>query len=174
MRFDKFVSDVRQKRLYGDVEWTHHVDGKPDETKKGAWLLADGGYHRWTCIQCPDRWDTARSVLSWSKWLESVRKDVECIFGRLKGRFRCLKIPSLFQGDASKVANQFRACCAPHNLLHELDGRGAEFRFQAIIDEFAKKPTSTIPGPEYVRPLDKVSAGSCTPTLLIVGVRIVY
>ena len=32
----------------------------------------------------------------WSKWIASVRKDVECVFGRIKGRFRCLKIPSRF------------------------------------------------------------------------------
>ena len=32
----------------------------------------------------------------WSKWVESVRKDVECTFGILKGRFRCLKLPILY------------------------------------------------------------------------------
>ena len=27
----------------------------------------------------------------WSEWLECMRKDVECMFGILKGRFRILK-----------------------------------------------------------------------------------
>jgi hypothetical protein len=29
--------------------------------------------------------------IRWSKWLESMRKDVECTFGILKGRWRILK-----------------------------------------------------------------------------------
>ena len=28
----------------------------------------------------------------WSKWLESMRKDVECTFGIMKGRWRILKV----------------------------------------------------------------------------------
>ena len=27
----------------------------------------------------------------WTKWTESMRKDVECVFGILKVRWRCLK-----------------------------------------------------------------------------------
>ena len=29
--------------------------------------------------------------IRWSKWLESMRKDIECTFGILKGRWRILK-----------------------------------------------------------------------------------
>ena len=34
---------------------------------------------------------TTYAELRWSKWIESMRKDVECVFGILKGRFRVLK-----------------------------------------------------------------------------------
>ena len=49
------------------------------------------------CMQCPLKWEHAASKVAWSKWSESVRKDVECVFGRLKARFRCLKLPCRFQ-----------------------------------------------------------------------------
>ena len=93
------------------------------------------------CLQCPIRWDTARITLSWSKWIESIRKDVECTFGRLKARFRCLRIPSLFQGpDSNKVANQFRACCALYNALHDIDERGAQHRYEEVLRAAQAQP----------------------------------
>ena len=56
-----------------------------------------------------------------SKWLESVRKDVECFFGRVKGRFRILKLPLAFRYK-SDIDNIWFTCCILHNLLHEYDG----------------------------------------------------
>eukprot|EP00041_Stephanoeca_diplocostata_P002411 m.26314 g.26314 ORF g.26314 m.26314 type:complete len:162 (+) comp13308_c0_seq1:844-1329(+) len=50
----------------------------------------------------------------WSKWVMSVRKDVECVFGRLKGRFRTLKIPSRLH-DISDVSMSFKAACVLYN-----------------------------------------------------------
>lgn len=57
----------------------------------------------------------------WSKTLESVRKDVECFFGILKGRFRILKLPILYR-DKEDIDNVFFACCILHNMLHSYDG----------------------------------------------------
>jgi hypothetical protein len=37
--------------------------------------------------------------------------------GRLKGRYRVLKIPNKFQ-KLDEVANEFRACCVIYNMLH--------------------------------------------------------
>lgn len=56
-----------------------------------------------------------------SKWLESVRKDVECFFGRLKGRFRLLKLPIMMR-TPKEVDNVFYTCCILHNMLHAFDG----------------------------------------------------
>ena len=64
------------------------------------YLIADGGHHRWRCLQCPTRSDTSASRVSWGKWVESVRKDVECAFGRLKGEVPVLEdsvsLPTMF------------------------------------------------------------------------------
>ena len=63
--------------------------------------------------------------IRWSKWLESMQKDVECTFVVLKGRWRILKSGIHLQGiDA--VDNIWLMCCALHNWLLEIDGLNAE------------------------------------------------
>jgi hypothetical protein len=50
-----------------------------------------------------------------------MRKDVECTFGILKGRWRILKTGIRLHG--TKPAYQiFKTCCALHNWLLEIDG----------------------------------------------------
>ena len=74
-------------------------------------------------MQCPIKCCTNEGELRWSTRLESVRKDVECFFGRLKARFRILHSHILFQHQ-SKVDNVFVASSILHNmnLVHdELD-----------------------------------------------------
>jgi hypothetical protein len=74
-------------------------------------------------MQCPIKCCTNVNELRWSARLESVRKDVECFFGRLKARFRILHSNILFQNQ-QKVDNVFVASSILHNmnLVHdELD-----------------------------------------------------
>ena len=53
--------------------------------------------------------------------MESVRKVIECVFGRLKGHFRILKPPIRFQ--AAGVADGiWFACCVLHNMILADDG----------------------------------------------------
>jgi hypothetical protein len=49
-----------------------------------------------------------------------MRKDVECTFGILKGRFRILKSGILLNNPLS-VEHIFKTCCALHNMLLEYD-----------------------------------------------------
>jgi hypothetical protein len=50
-----------------------------------------------------------------------MRKDVECTFGILKGRFRILKTGIRLQ-KIEAVDKIWLTCCALHNLLLESDG----------------------------------------------------
>ena len=50
-----------------------------------------------------------------------MRKDVECTFGILKGRFRILKT-GIRQHDSVDVDNIWFTCCALHNMLLTIDG----------------------------------------------------
>lgn len=59
--------------------------------------------------------------MRWSKWLESMRKDVECTFGIMKGRFRILKIGIRLK-KIDSVDQLWCTCCALHNMFLEADG----------------------------------------------------
>lgn len=53
---------------------------------QGAWLLVDNGYLKWSCCIPPMKYPVRYDEKRWSEMLESMRKDVECTFGILKGR----------------------------------------------------------------------------------------
>ena len=60
-------------------------------------------------------------MIRWSKWVESVRKNVECFFGRLKMRFRCLLNPIWISNEA-QIDDMFISCAILHNMLLTWDG----------------------------------------------------
>ena len=57
-------------------------------------------------MMCPIKHARSMEEIAWSKRLESVRKDVECFFGVLKGRFRILKLPILYK-EMEDIDNVF-------------------------------------------------------------------
>eukprot|EP00590_Aulacoseira_subarctica_P011408 CAMPEP_0172415212 /NCGR_PEP_ID=MMETSP1064-20121228/1684_1 /TAXON_ID=202472 /ORGANISM="Aulacoseira subarctica , Strain CCAP 1002/5" /LENGTH=125 /DNA_ID=CAMNT_0013152125 /DNA_START=991 /DNA_END=1368 /DNA_ORIENTATION=+ len=70
---------------------------------------------------------TNLAELRWSKWGESMRKDVECAFAILKGRWLILKgaVRSADVTDADKI---FKTCVALHNWLLTYDGLDKEWK----------------------------------------------
>ena len=49
-------------------------------------------FYQWEILMELSKYPLSESDLLFSKKLESVRKDVECFFGILKGRFRTLEL----------------------------------------------------------------------------------
>ena len=64
-------------------------------------------------LQCPWKTPGTSHAQVYSKQLESVRKDGECFFGILKGRFRILKSTILFH-EEGYISNMFKACYVLH------------------------------------------------------------
>ena len=74
-----------------------------------------------------------------------MRKDVECAFGILKGRWRCLKYGIRLRGH--KTCDQvWLTCCALHNMLLEVDGlskqwkNGVKSDWETELDDFESLP----------------------------------
>lgn len=57
----------------------------------------------------------------WSERVESARKDIECVFGKVKGRFRIFWTKILFN-DKDKIDNAWFTACIIHNMLLQFDG----------------------------------------------------
>jgi DDE superfamily endonuclease len=72
-------------------------------------------------MQAPGKNDILLTEKRLSQWIESFRKDVECVFGILKGRFRILKTGIRLEGTLA-ADHVWLTCCALHNLLLEVDG----------------------------------------------------
>ena len=89
---------------------------------KGLYLICDGGYHRWPCLMFPVKSGAPDSPLAkWGGMMESVRKDIEGVFGILKKRFQYLKTFNRMRKQVH-IDNAFTTCCIIHNLLLDDDG----------------------------------------------------
>ncbi len=143
---DSFIASVKDLELYKTFEWNVDVDESSIETRRGVFLICDGGYHKWPHMMCGLKHTSSKWHTLWSIQLESVRKDVECTFGILKCRFQVLAnyfpyvrfvffICTLFFiahfiAQYGKDWNEYRekidsvmwTCCILHNLLLRHDG----------------------------------------------------
>lgn len=124
--FDEFMFGIKSGKMLQDVTFKlfeYNETGKNIRERgyAGAWGLVDNGYHRWTCTQAPQKANIRLAEQRLSEFIESMRKDSECVFGILKGRWRILKMGIRLKGcePADKI---WLTCCALHNWLLFADG----------------------------------------------------
>lgn len=91
---------------------------------------------------------------NWSRRVESVRKDIECCFGRLKGRWRLFKKGILF-GSREKIDNAWFTACILHNMLHKKNGLDE----MEEVSDWVGSAGALEPNPET----DSIIAGNCNP-----------
>ncbi len=111
---DPWLNKIRTLALFVTFSWTAMTSAGV-ATFAGVYLICDGGYHAWRIMQRCNVITSSEKFLRLFGRISSARKDVECTFGRVKNRFRCLKIPSL-QQNLSDVNNVFVTCCIFHNM----------------------------------------------------------
>jgi len=99
----------------------HCVGGVRTVRYRGAWIIVDNSYLNWPMTIPPDKHTTFHTQLRWSEWIESLRKDVECTFGIMKGHFCILKTGTRVHGIEA-TDKIWLTCCALHNWLLEVDG----------------------------------------------------
>jgi len=83
--------------------------GRPRRCKGGHFLV-DGGYEKLACFVNPQRFRSQSESIYWSECVESTRKDVECVFGILKKRFRILANALEFS-NPNQIGNIMKICC---------------------------------------------------------------
>jgi hypothetical protein len=149
IRFDKFVTGMKEGTKLEDVEFDlfEEKDSKIVKIKyKGVWVIVDNGYLKWSVTIPPFKKTSDQREIRWSHWMESIRKDVECAFGIMKGRWRILKSGIRLHGveAADKI---WMTCCALHNWLLEVDGlddkweNGVPSDWEGELGLFSKEDT---------------------------------
>ncbi|CAB1099751.1 unnamed protein product [Ectocarpus sp. CCAP 1310/34] len=76
---------------------------------------------QWKQLQSPIRAPSNKAESGFKRQLESVRKDSECCFGVVKGRFRICKMQFLYR-TKERIDNIFFTCIILHNMLLAYDG----------------------------------------------------
>ena len=123
--FDSLIMDVKNGKIPENFEFELYERKENGETAKvrysGVWFMVDNGYLSWSCTVPPDNNGLTYEVIRFSEWLESMRKDVECLFGIMKGRFSMLRYGFRFHSIVN-CDKMWLTCCALHNLLLDVDG----------------------------------------------------
>ena len=75
--------DCMQKTLYTDENGIEKL-----KNQKGYYYICDDGYHLWETLIPPYKHQIEGSgMMDWSHNVESVREDIECVFGIFRKRF---------------------------------------------------------------------------------------
>jgi hypothetical protein len=100
--------------------WQYYAKDGTVRTSKGMHLICDNGHLTWPTTICPHAHFNSTLLEGFFLTnLESVRKDVECMFGILKKRWRVLNNGILFR-DIDVCDKVFTTCCCLHNFLLNL------------------------------------------------------
>jgi len=120
-RNDTFPNEVWRGQRFQELRYVLINNEGVPKTYQGAWIAVDGGYQKVACFIDPMHNRYGFPEVVFSEWLESVRKDVECAFGRLKIRFRFLRGFVIYH-DASVIEDAFKTAAMLHNMLLKWDG----------------------------------------------------
>lgn len=90
VRFDGFITDIQRGLYLHENKFNLKNESGTDEEYKGAWVLVDGGYLNWSTLISPFKELESLKEQRWCRWAGSMRKDVECTFGILKGKHNIL------------------------------------------------------------------------------------
>ena len=120
-RYHALLCKMKDKKLWHDIEFELYNAHGAKTKLTGLYSITDGGYHQWRCTQSPAKYAGEIWHRKQSKRMESVRKDVEDLFGKLFARFRVFAQP-LRCKKIHQIDNTFRVCCMLHNMLCRYDG----------------------------------------------------
>ena len=142
VKFDGAMVAMK-KGLYDENTYDVYDDEGKITTVNGAYNLCDNGYHKWSTMMEPSKRPADQDDYNWTEMLESLRKDVEKLFGEMKQEFAILKYGSRFKSLAL-MDNIFLTCCAIHNQRKMLSGLDEMWNLDHIVvdEDLSQENTS--------------------------------
>ncbi len=142
VRFDTFLTDIRAGRILTGNEFELLSYDKEGNTVtvwyNCVYVIVDNGYLSWSCTVPPLSVTNKIDETHWSRWVESMRKDVECMFGILKGRWRILNSGVCIYG-VDKVDEIWLTCRVLHNWLLDIDGLSNKWNNGVLVSNWDGK-----------------------------------
>ena len=123
VKYDDFVNGLRTTPLFRDYKWSCYDSNGQVCEQRGVYCIVDGGYLQQPHMMSAFHVTSNADQIEWSRMLGSLRKDVECFFGRLKKRFTIFH-DGVRVHDIERLDDIFFFCSALHNWLHSADGLG--------------------------------------------------
>jgi hypothetical protein len=124
IKFDGLMDQLKRGLFNSTMSFELQTRTGHSISINGCYVIVDNGYLQWSTTVPPHKSSSNRSELRFSQWLKSLRKDVECTFGILKGCWRILKT-GIRLHNTEIVDNIWMTCCALHNMLLDVDGLSA-------------------------------------------------
>ena len=90
VKFDGAITAMRDG-WYKDFRFSVYDKDGARTVASGAYALCDNGYHPWPRLMYPSKVAQSEADSDWSEMLESLRKDIECLFCQMKQVFAILK-----------------------------------------------------------------------------------
>ena len=132
VKFDGAMTAMRDG-CYKDFRYSVYDKNGQRIVVRGAYALSDNGYHPWPSLMYPSKVAQSPEDSNWSEMLESLRKDIECLFGQMKQEFAILKYGSRFN-SLKLMDDIFLTCRTIHNQRKILAGLDAPWSMEEFID----------------------------------------
>ena len=137
--FDTFLTRIRNNQILTNNEFELLAYDKNGivitVVYRGVYFIVDNGYLAWSCTIPPFSSTKKIDKTRWSRWVESMRKKVECTYGILKGRWRILKT-GVRVYSVDKVDDIRMTCCGLHNWLLEIDGISGRWENGVLVSDW--------------------------------------
>ena len=126
VRYDAYIERLRTDPLFTNYEYPLYDSQGNVTMNRGAWAIVDSGYHQWKVSQAPAPYAPSLAERSLSKIIVENRKDSEVTIGRMRSRFRVLRMPFLCK-TMEQIDATVHTAAIVHNMLLEHDGLAARF-----------------------------------------------
>ena len=134
--FDGTMNQIRRGK-YADIQYKIY-SGVQDEKiiLRDVHTINDNGYHYWRYIMEPSKYSRTNDEADWSELLESLRKDIDRLFGIIKQMFAIIKYGCRIT-EKEEADNVFLTCLAIYQQkknLFQVYGQPWELTYAGIME----------------------------------------